>query len=228
MHTLSNYNDTGILIVTPEADLSADRQALNSNFKTVVNTFVPYNGATGDVDLGSHSLTVGGSAAEINNDGSASFVATPGATAVHVNTPTTALNLTGLPTSRAGLSAGDLWLDASTGLLHCLQIFGPFPYTGTTADTAPASNGEAGSSAPTDGSGYYAFNIFGVDSSSVDHSSLLSALPDGVILRVDQVGGGTLGTLTYDAGSSVWIGSYLYFVVRRVKVLRTFMGYRSI
>jgi hypothetical protein len=35
MHTFANYNDSGIMIVTPENDLSADRQALNENFKAL-------------------------------------------------------------------------------------------------------------------------------------------------------------------------------------------------
>jgi hypothetical protein len=57
MHALSNYNNSNILIATPESDLSADQQALNANFKTIVTGFVPYTGATEDVNLGTHSLT---------------------------------------------------------------------------------------------------------------------------------------------------------------------------
>ena len=54
MHALSNYNGSNILIATPESDLSADQQALNNNFKNIVTGFVPYSGATGNVNLGSH------------------------------------------------------------------------------------------------------------------------------------------------------------------------------
>ena len=35
-HTLTNYN--GLQIVTPEGDLSADRQALNDNFKILADS----------------------------------------------------------------------------------------------------------------------------------------------------------------------------------------------
>jgi hypothetical protein len=53
MHTLMEYNDSGILIVTPEDDLSADRQALNPNFMALAGILgdVPYLYST------SYSLT---------------------------------------------------------------------------------------------------------------------------------------------------------------------------
>ena len=56
MHALSNYNNSNILIVTPESDLSADQQALNNNFKTVVTGYVPYTGAIQNVDLNGKDL----------------------------------------------------------------------------------------------------------------------------------------------------------------------------
>ena len=113
-----------------------------------------------------------------------------------------------LPTSPSGLSAGDLYLNRGT-----LSVaYPPFTYIGIAHDTAPANDGEAGSSGPTDGSGYYAFNIFGTDLSGTDQSSTLGSLSDGTTMTVTEVGGGVLGTLTYDAGSSSWAGSYLYFV----------------
>ena len=53
-HTLTNYN--GMQIVTPEDDLSADRQALNENFKTVADGFVR-NPMTASLDAGGFDIT---------------------------------------------------------------------------------------------------------------------------------------------------------------------------
>jgi hypothetical protein len=70
MHALSNYNDSGILIATPESDLSADQQSLNANFKTIVTGYVPYTGATGNVNLGTYDL--GAATVECNTLGATS------------------------------------------------------------------------------------------------------------------------------------------------------------
>jgi hypothetical protein len=59
MYTLSNYNDTGILIVTPEADLSADRQALNSNFIALADLTLScvQNPMTANLDAGGFDIS---------------------------------------------------------------------------------------------------------------------------------------------------------------------------
>jgi hypothetical protein len=56
MHALSNYNGSNILVATPESDLNSDQLALNANFKNIVTGYVPYTGATGNVDLGANAL----------------------------------------------------------------------------------------------------------------------------------------------------------------------------
>jgi len=52
-HTLTNYN--GVQIVTPEDDLSADRQALNGNFEFLADVCVR-NPMTGNVDGGGFGI----------------------------------------------------------------------------------------------------------------------------------------------------------------------------
>ena len=62
MHALSNYNNSGIRIATPQSDLNSSQQALNNNFIAlagVITGYVPYTGATENVDLGSNSLIFG-------------------------------------------------------------------------------------------------------------------------------------------------------------------------
>ena len=53
-HTLTNYN--GLQIVAPEADLSADRQALNDNFTFLADTCVR-NPMTSNLDAGAYQIT---------------------------------------------------------------------------------------------------------------------------------------------------------------------------
>ena len=55
-HTLTNYN--GVQIVTPQADLSADRQALNANFEFLADNCLrtPIANSTGAIFDGTNSI----------------------------------------------------------------------------------------------------------------------------------------------------------------------------
>ena len=123
MHALSNYANTGIVIATPPEGLNADQQALNGNFVTIVNTYVPYNGATQNVNLGANGLAADGDAILLGGgltggspgDGSVSFAASGLVIQGHANGVVASTGQCAItPYWFTGGTPGGVWIDLDT------------------------------------------------------------------------------------------------------------------